>query len=224
MKSLRLWIKLVCVIVLLGSLPLPVAASQEVGPATLPPLPEWPVIGPILRWIGVVEEPEPDVNVMEAPLRDLPEYQIETWEDVEALQDIEAEQSVRIRAEAVTLNVLMAEALEDVSEVEAATVAFAADTITLDVTLSRELLDRLDVEIPLVRKNRIQATATVVPEVAACQVTLTVQKLKVNNVGMALLLGSVVNEAIRKNWPAEICLESLSVKPGEIVMEGYRRR
>jgi hypothetical protein len=33
----------------------------------------------------------------------------------------------------------------------------------------------------------------------------------------------MANEALRKQWPSEVCIENVTITPQQIVAEGYRR-
>jgi len=218
MNYRKITLSLILTVLLLTSAT-PIFAQRAAAPGLLPPLPQWPIIGPILQWLGVAEEPEP----VEMPLRDLPEYTIETLEDVKALQDIETGQSVRIRAKDTDLNILLAEASASIDGIDRATVQFEEGAVSGNVTLDRDLLAQVNAELPPIGGESLQIMSTVEPSVEACQVTVKVKKFKINNLGLRLLLGSVVNQVIADNWPEEICAEAIVVKPGEIVVEGYRK-
>jgi len=178
----------------------PVFAQRATVPDLLPPLPQWPVIGPVLRWLGVAEEPE----AVEVPLRDLPEYTIETLEDVKALQDIETGQSVRIKAKDTDLNTLLAEASASINSVDRATVQFEEGAVSGNATLDRDLLAQINVDLPIGGES-IQIMSAVEPSVAACQVTVKVKKFKINNLGLRLLLGSVVTGHSRQLAGGGLC-------------------
>ena len=71
-------------------------AGAQAPESVLPPLPEWPIIGPVLRFLGIIQEPAPEV--LPTPDPSLPEFRIASLEDIDQLRDIETNKRVRVIA------------------------------------------------------------------------------------------------------------------------------
>ena len=225
MKHYKSIIIVILALLLLLSSVTPLFAADNIAPNTLPPLPEWPVIGPVLRWLGVAEaepEPEPDVTV-EAPLRDIPEYTIKSLDDVETLRALGNNESVRIIATDDTLNALAAEASADIEGLTTATVTFDQDLVSVYVQLDRTILSSAGIDFPLVRGQTLELTAEAALSASNCRVAVSLSKFRINRIGVAMILGGQINQIIQDNWPEQACVEDISVKPGEIIVEGYRQ-
>ena len=77
----------------------PVAAANSGTARDLPPLPDWPVVGPVLRFLGIGGETPETTMPSATPDPSLPEYTIETIEDFAQLREVEDGQRVRITAD-----------------------------------------------------------------------------------------------------------------------------
>ena len=206
----------------------PIAKASSPGEA-LPPLPEWPIIGPVLRRLGVTP-PEPEPTPMPTPNPTLEEYRIRTLEDMEALQEIEPNTPVRVIATDEDLNQMVLEVLQDANVVEDAglDLDFDAGLVTIDLQASSALLDRLDLDFDLpavVRGRNIDASATMGIEAVGCSVNVTFDKVRVNNwrLGLRPIAARMVNERIPDFWSSDVCVEGVYLMDGEAAVEGYRR-
>lgn len=214
---------IVCLtLLLLLSSVTPLFAADNTAPNALPPLPKWPIIGPVLRWLGVVEE-EPAVPEALAPPRDIPEYTVETLDDIKALRDIETNTSIRIIATDDILNIIAAEAIADIDGLNTATIAFDQDLVSGYAQLDRAILSSAGIDFPLARGQTLGLSVEAALSASDCRVSVSLSKFKINRIGVAMILGGQINQIIQDNWPEEVCVESVSVKPGEIIIEGYRQ-
>jgi hypothetical protein len=206
-----------------------VSADAALADAALPPLPEWPIIGPILRVLGIsAEEPEP--AAMPTPDPNLPEYRITSFEDMEAIDEIEPNERVRVIATAADLNQMILELLREADMAEAAslTLDFEPNLMSVDLKASSTFLDQMDlpIEIPaLLRGRNINAAATMNIEAVNCRVNLSFEKVELNNwsLGLQPLANRTINERIPDLWPSDLCVEAVYLMSGEAAVEGYRR-
>lgn len=195
----------------------------------LPPLPEWPIIGPVLRMLGI-SSPEPEPEAMPTPDPGLTEYRVTSFEDMEALEEVELNERVRIIATDEDLNRMVLEVLRDADLVEDASLDLDFDPglMTADLQASSSMLNRLDLDfdIPAVLSGRnIDATATMGIEATGCSINVTFERLRVNNwrLGLRPLATRMVNDRIPDFWSSDICVEAVYLMEGEAAVEGYRR-
>lgn len=203
--------------------------SASANTETLPPLPEWPIIGPLLRRFGVAP-PEPEPTPMPAPDPALEEYRISTLEDLQALEEIEPNTPVRIIATDEDLNQMALEVLQDADIVEDASLDLDFDPglVTIDMMVSSALLNQLelDVEIPAALRGRnIDASATMGIQAVGCSINVTFDKVRVNRwrLGLRPIATRMVNERIPDLWSSDVCVEGVYLMDGEAAVEGYRR-
>lgn len=221
MKRLSKWFNLLVFVALLAGAA-PVYAREMTRPQPLPPLPEWPIIGPVLVWLGVAE-PEPEV-VEDAPLRDLPEYTIESVADATDLQTtVEAGQSMRLIITEETLNTLIAENNSEVPGLDSVTVDVQEDSVSFEVKIDGDTLADAGVELPFIEGQELKVDGTIEATAGGCMPVITLKKLRVNGIGVAFLVRGEIDSIVSDNWPTDLCLEAITFKSDEIVAEGYRR-
>ncbi len=194
--------------------------------AALPPLPEWPIIGPILQRLGLVEatpaevaEPPEDLN--------LPQYKIETLSDILALQDIENDQRVRVTATDTALTAIVKKALDEnnVTGVQNFQLTFTPGKATLSIEVDPSILEEANVDLPIKLKDTLKLQGVVTLTASGCQPAVTIKKVSINGwaIGLRGLAQRWVDEQLPDVWPAEICIERITLKSGEIAVVGYRR-
>lgn len=222
MKQWKIVTILVLSMVLFGTA-MPVYAAPST--TALPPLPEWPIIGPILKWLGVVE-PEP-AEIVELPEDlDLPHYPIETLDDILALQDLEVEERVRITATDTALTTIAQEALDEYTDsIQNFTVTFTPGEATVYVEVDPEVLAEADFELPVKLKNTVKLEGTVSLAASGCRVVVSIEKVSINkwSIGLRGFVQSWLDDELPGMWPGEVCVERVTVKSGEIAIVGYRR-
>jgi hypothetical protein len=208
---------------LLLSTTMPVYAAPSA--ATLPPLPEWPIIGPILQWLGIVE-PTPVEIVEPAEDFDLPQYTIETLDDILALQDLAVEERVRVTATDTALTAIAQEALgENVEGIRTFNLTFAPGKATVYLEVDPVVLTEANFDLPIKFRNTIKLEGTVELAASGCQVVVTIDKASINkwSIGLRGTVQSWINDQLPGSWPSEVCVERVTVKSGEIAVVGYRR-
>lgn len=235
---LKRWIYISMIVITVtgfaSTLALPVAAST--GETDLPPLPEWPIIGPILRWLGIVpeEEVEPDsarVALPEEP--DLPEQRITNAEEARALWEaLETGEKVRVLIADEDINTALAQEIEDVPGFNSATLTTGTDETTLSISAERELLEKIggDLAVFIAGQNP-EGTLTLAITAANCRPVITVTGIRVNGRALAVVdtVQALIDKAFDKGWREKswldnhVCIEAVRLTPGEIALEGYRK-
>ncbi|HOU15391.1 MAG TPA: hypothetical protein PKZ84_19970 [Anaerolineae bacterium] len=202
---------------------MPVQAASNA--TALPPLPEWPIIGPILQWLGVVE-PTPVEVVEPAEDLDLPQYPIETLDDLLALQDLEVDERVRVTATDTALTAIVQEAIDgNVEGIHNFKLTFTPGKATIYVEVDPIILENANFDLPVNLKNTIKLEGVVKLSASGCQAVVTVEKLSINkwSIGLKGIAQRWINEELPGVWPSEVCVERIALKSGEIAVVGYRR-
>ncbi len=185
----------------------------------------WPIIGPVLRFLGILQEATPEVRP--APDPSLPEYRITSLEDIDPLRDIETYKRVRIVVAEADLNQMIRNLLSEAGYSEDASlkVAFDDPMITADAYAGTTIIERIGVDIPTSLRRNFDILATFTVEAGNCSLTVAFEKVKVNRwtFGLRPVANRLVNEQIPKFWPEEFCAESVIVTDGEAGVEGYLR-
>ena len=200
------------------------AAPQE---ADLPPLPEWPIIGPIIRLIQRVIKKDAEPVVPEATVEpDLPEIPIETKDDILAHRDLESNERVRITATDTALVNIINDALpNDFKDRIVPGVTFNKGNAIITADVDPSVLDGVDIDVPISLDEDIYAEATLSFGAAACRATVTVDYVAVNNwsIGLKKMVQEWIDSELPGLWPDEVCVEYIVVEPGTISVVGYRK-
>ncbi len=216
-------------VVLLTTTTMFVSAQAPAGArapgAALPPLPEWPIIGPVLRFLGIIQEAAPEV--LPTPDPSLPEYRITSLEDIDQLRDIETSRRVRVIATDTDLNQMIRDLLAEAGYGEDASlkVAFNDPMITAEAYAGAGVIERIGVDVPASLHKNFDILATFTVEANNCSVTVAFEKVEANSwsFGLRPVANRLVNEQIPRLWPEEFCAESVLVMDGEAAVEGYLR-
>ncbi len=221
MKHRKIVVMLVLSLLLLSAA-MPVQAASSA--TALPPLPEWPIIGPILQWLGVVE-PEPVEIVEPAEDLDLPQYTIETLDDILALQDLAVDERVRVTATDTALTAIAQEALGNVKGVQNLSLTFTPGKAAVYVEVAPSVLEEANLDLPINLKNTLKLEGTVSLGTSGCRATVVIEKVSINkwSLGLKGLAQRWVNDELPGVWPSEVCVERITLKSGEIAVVGYRR-
>lgn len=188
----------------------------------LPPLPEWPIIGPLLLRLGIVEQtPEP------APLPNpnLPEYRISTLDDLNQLGGVGAGERIRVIASEASVNNMVQEALAQQGADDASFwIDFAPNEATVEASADASLVERADVNLPAIMRGNLRVSVAFSAGADTCLPSVDLRSVSVNSwrVGLRALVQRMVDERIAQVWPAEICIERILLMDGEAAVEGYR--
>jgi len=193
------------------------------APQALPPIPEWPIIGPILQWLGIVEASPAAATINPA----LPEYRVGNLEEAEALWErINPNESIRVVITDEDANAFIQRLTREDESIQSLTVAFESGAAVLRVTLSRDLLSEFDIQMPFfIRGDALEIKLTVNATATDCKPVVTVKSLDFNGWPLPIkgLVAETLNALINEEWPANICLEQVIFSSGELALEGHRR-
>ncbi len=186
--------------------------------AHIPPVPEWPVIGPLLVKLGLVEP-------VRYPDPTLQEYRVTTMEELESLGDrVPAGERVRIIVAETLAQSLVEEALDKVELFQSFSFDFTERGMLLTVEIERAALERQGARIPpFIKGTRFTIGARVLFYAQDGYPQVKIRNVRVNN--MPLPLGGLVqdrlNELARDEWPDWVTLEAVFMSDTEVAIEGY---
>lgn len=217
----RLWMGCLVALLIVAT---PVTVLADEHDPNLPPPPEWPIIGPVLRWFGFGETEEP---VAPAYNSDYPEHHISTPAEAEALwESLEPNVGVRVIISEEDVNAQLQEALRDVPWLSDTRVALEADGITFAATVERSALEREGVNLPFfIPGNQITGEVKIAVSSSNCDPIFTVKKVRIGKLGLPLrgLAQNALDENLQDDWLPEVCVERVFMRAGELAVEGYRR-
>ncbi len=223
-----LWI-LTVLAVLSVSFPLPVAAADTAA-GGLPPFSQWPILGPVLHWLGLVPEaekaaPEAAPVLSTTPTAASPEYIIRTMADLLAVQQLPKQQTVRLTASESDINALIAQRAAEIDGLDKLTVSLSDGEARAFVQIHRELLEKNGVDVPFLKGDVFTASGTVSLKVQDCEVRVSVDALTINgkNMGFTKFVQSLLNKQLSQQWPDEACVQRVDITSGQVTVQGYRR-
>lgn len=220
----RIMLLALCTLLLVGTA-LPAVAAPVKTEAALPPLPEWPIIGPIIRFIQRLIKKEPAVPEA-TPEPNLPEITIETLDDILALRDLESDKRVRIIATDAALTSIVEDAAgDDVGDLFSLTMTFEEGYASLEGELDGSVLENIDADVPINLDQDLYAEATLSFSATNCRAIVNVDYVSVNDwsIGLRGVAQEYINSQLPGLWPSEVCVEHIAVEPGVIKIVGYRK-
>lgn len=215
------WILITVVLLFTAVVP----AYAAPGDDRLPPLPEWPIIGPLLELLGV-STPESETPPAPTPDPALPEQRITNVDEaVEFWRGLESGERVRVLVADDDVNAELRTFLADVPAVRTATVTFneGSATVSVDVNTQavRELLEEQNIQLPFfIRQNSLGGEFTIAVEAENCRPLFTIggRRLSLRR----RFLQELADQWLYDYWPEEGCIEEIILTPGEMAVEGYR--
>jgi hypothetical protein len=207
----------------LAAATLPALAAEE----SLPPLPEWPIIGPLLRLLGVTSEPEEEPVAMATPDPTIKEYRLTSLDDVrEVWRELEPGERARLVISEKDLNAFVREKLGAVPGAESLTVDFRTGEVVVTGAVNRAALEEAGVDLPFFLRGRtLRFEVRATPGAGSCRPFILVEEVRVNGRRLPIkgLAQSRLDELLDRAWPSgEGCVEQLIVSPDELSVEGYR--
>ena len=196
--------------------------------ADLPPLPEWPIIGPILRWLGLVKaEPRtatPAITL--TPPSAIKEYTPETIVDLTALwEEIAGGETVRVTLREATLQAMAERWIDPLPGVSGSLVEFTQGAITLSAIVdSSQLESYLGIDVPdfLVQgPTDVRLTFTARAEACAPQVEIESVALSGKELPLAGLVQRTLEEELAPLWK-KVCIEAIEITDDALIVEGHR--
>jgi hypothetical protein len=229
-KTLSKLLLSLLLIALLISLPMPALADGENKPPVA--LPSWLQV--LLQWLGLdgffSSPSSTPAAPTPTPVSALPEYRMTRLEELEAFwRQLKPGQRVRVWVAASDVQSILSAWLNGPAArkngVQSATLSLGDGFIQGSVTMERAFLEKQGFSIPFVRGEWVEIAGEVAFQVGDCRPLVRVQKITVNGSGfpLALLVEQMLNQTLSKEWPAQLCLDSLTISPEKIVVEGARR-
>ncbi len=220
-RGIARWMRVVVLVAMLGLLvATPVLAAQEI--TGFPPLPQWPIIGPLLRMLGLIKPATPTPPPPPTPDPTLPEYHITTLEDLRELQELEEGEKVRVVLAEEDANEMIAQILKQQATVS---LSFEQGYMMVQAFVDQSLLKQVGADLPDLGDGELEIRVTLTIQTSDCQPVITLNKVEVNGWSMGLrgVAQRALDERLPYLWPAQACLEAVFLTPGQLAIEGYRR-
>ncbi len=226
---MKLWQRILLVgLVFALALSLPVSAHAFDVDDSPPPLPAW--LQWLLQWVGLATPtptPAPAMAVTPTPV--VTEYRIRSLEELEGLPALfQPGKRVRVYATSADLDAMTAAYLGS-PEAQAdglmqGKVTLLDGALKVEGTVSRSIIEEQGIPLFLAG-SLIQVVGEGSLAAVDCRLVVSLKTAQVNGSSLPAvsLLDQMVNEALGKEWPSEICIESATITPQQIVAEGYRR-
>ncbi|GAB4484483.1 MAG: hypothetical protein Fur0016_09240 [Anaerolineales bacterium] len=228
---MKLWQKILLVgLVFALALSAPVSAYALDVDDSPPPLPGW------LQWLlgllGLVaptptSTPTPLVAFTPTPA--VTEYRVGSLEQLEGLPAL-LQPGKRVRASATSADLAamttdyLASPGAQKNGLQEGKVILLDGAVRVEGTVSRAVIEEQGIPLFLAG-DLIQVTGEGSLTAVDCRPVVRLKTAQLNGVSFPAvsLLDQMVNQALSKEWPAEVCIESVTITPQQIVAEGYRR-
>ncbi len=205
----------------------PVAAAPQGG--HLPPLPEWPIIGPILRWLGLgAESGGVELPSIPEPPPGVPEYTPAGVEELVALWEKMANgETVRVRLDEGTVQAMADRWIEPLPGISALSVAFEGGQIRLEGTVATsEMEDYLGFKPPdFLAGDDLTVALVLSAQAVACRPQITLEAVRVNGKSWPVkgMVQEQLTQQLDEHWPeAHLCIEAIYITDDALIVEGHR--
>ncbi len=185
--------------------------------AALPPVPEWPVIGPLLVKLGFVEP-------VRTPDPTLTEYTVTTMEDIKALRDqIAPGERMRIVVAESLAQSLVIKAMEEAAFLRDVTLDFTEKGVLVTLKIDRSALEQSGARIPFIKGDTLSISARLIFYARDGYLQVKVRALRVNGLPLPVggLLAARLNELSAEKWPAWVTLEAVFMHEQDVAIEGF---
>lgn len=224
---MKLWQRILLAL-LMAFLALSAAAPAYARGADDPsPLPGWLVW--LLQWVGLAPPAPVAPTPTLPPTSSVTEYRINSLEALEALPAL-LQPGNRVRAYASASDVdAMVSAYLAVSDAEknglkSGKVTLLDGALKVEGAVTRALLEEYGIAVPL-NGEFVPVAGEGSVDAVDCRPQIRLTSATIGGVPVPLtdLLAQLLNEALRGEWPGEVCLESVTITPQEISAQGYRK-
>lgn len=194
-----------------------------------PPQPNW--LQRLLQWLGLLRSTTPASPETVAPpsLTPVPmlEYRIRSLQELESLpKQLQPGRSTRAYATAADVSAILNEYLATPNAarngVLAGQIRLLDGEVEAEGYLARSLFEKY--RIPLGSNHEsVPVSGRASLTVANCRPKITIHALKINGQSVPLrgLISDLLNQSLKREWPAKICLESITITPEGISAQGY---
>ncbi len=197
----------------------------------LPPPPEWPIIGPILRWLGLA----PESTEVELPaIPDLPpgvsEYTPESIDDLVALWEKMANgETVRVTLQETTLQAMVDRWVEPMPGLSSLSVTFEEGQIRLEGTVATsEMEEYLGFQLPdFLTQDDPTVVLVFTAQAVDCRPQITLETVRINGKGWPVkwMVQEQLTQQIDELWPqAHLCIEAIYITDDALIVEGHREQ
>ncbi len=199
-----------------------------------PPIafPSWLQV--LLQWLGLdgffSSSRSTSAAPTPTPVPGLSEYRITRLEELEVLwRQLKPGQRVRVWVAASDVQSILSSWLISPAArkngVQSATLSLGDGFIQGSVTMERAFLEKQGFSIPFAREDWVEVAGKVAFEISNCRPLVRVQRVTVNGSSfpLALLVEQMLNQVFSKEWPGQLCLNSLTISPEKIVIDVARR-
>jgi hypothetical protein len=210
------------------ALSLPVPAHALDVDDSPPPLPGW------LQWlfelVGLATPtPTPAPTPAFTPTPAVSEYRVGSLKDLAGLPALlNPGKRVRVYATSVDLDAITSAYLgspeAQADGLRGGKVTLLEGALKVEGTVSRSLIEEQGIPLFLAG-DPIQVAGEGSLTAVDCRLVVSLKTAQVNGIPLPAvsLLNQMANEALRKQWPSEVCIENVTITPQQIVAEGYRR-
>lgn len=226
---MKLWQRILLVgLVFALALSVPVPAHALDVDDSPQPLPGW--LQWLLELVGLATPtPPPAPTPAFTPTPAVAEYRIESLEALAGLPALlQPGNRVRVYATSADLDALTVAYLgspeSQADGLRDGKITLLDGALKVEGTVSRSVIEEQGIPLFLVG-DLIQVEGEGSLAAVDCRPVVSLKTAKVNGISLPAvsLLDQMVNDALGKEWPSEVCIESVTISPQQIVAEGYRQ-
>jgi len=198
------------------SLAVALAVAPLAPAAALPPVPEWPVIGPLLVKLGLVEP-------VRTPDPTLPEYTVTTMDELKALEDqISPGERARVVVAESLAQSLVINAMEEAAFLRNVTLDFTERGALVTLEIDRSALEQGGARLPFIKGDTLKISAQLIFYARDGRLQVKVRALRINGLPLPVggLLAGRLNALSAEKWPAWIKLEAVFMHEQDVAIEG----
>lgn len=181
----------------------------------------------LLQWLGfTAPEPAPTPTPVSSPTPAVTEFQVSSLEQLAGLPALltpggRARVSITSADIEFMLTTFMA---SPSSGLQNGKITLLDGAVKVEGAVPRSVIEEQGIPLFFVG-DLIQVEGEGSLAAVDCRLSISLKTAKVNGVSLPLvsLLDQMVNEALGMEWPVGICIESVTVTPQQVVVEGYRR-
>lgn len=224
---MKLWQRILLAVLaafLALSVALPAYARGADDPS---PLPGW--LAWLLQWVGLAPPAPVTPTPTLPPTPSVTEYRISSLETLEGLPArLQPGKRVGAYASASDVEAMVSAYLVTPKAakngLKSGKVTLLDGMVKVEGAVSRSLIEEYGIPIPLNGEViPVEGEGTVQAVDCRPQISLTSAKLGGISVPLAGLIAQLLNEALREEWPTDVCLESVTITSQQISAQGYRK-